>query len=214
MTLPIFVIGAGGHARVLISVLKTLNINVLGITDSAPDKVDCKIDSFAVLGNDEKILAFSPDSIELVNGMGSVSSTEKRKAIFVKFKNYGYSFANVIHPSAIIMNDVQLGEGVQIMAGAIVQTGCVIGDNCIINTGATVDHDCFIDEHVHIAPGAVISGGVHIGTMSHIGTSATVIQGIKIGSSTIIGAGAVVVSDIPPGVQALGVPAKIIERKN
>ncbi len=210
MNFSVIIIGSGGHAKVLISVLKLLNINILGITDLVADKIDNRTNGISILGNDNKILDYSPDSIELVNGIGSVSSTEKRKNIYVKFKDYGYSFANVIHPSAMIMNEVQLGMGVQIMAGAIVQPGCVIGDNSIINTGAIVEHDCIISEHVHVAPGAVLSGGVHIGAMTHIGTSASVIQGVEIGQATVVGAGAVVVADIPSGVKALGVPAKII----
>jgi UDP-perosamine 4-acetyltransferase len=213
MTLPLIVLGAGGHARVLISVLKTLNMDILGITDLAPAKIGDMINGITVLGDDDNILHYSPDSIELVNGIGSISSTDKRKTIYEKFKYHGYSFANIIHPSAIIMDNVQLGEGVQIIAGAIVQTASVIGDNTIINTGAIVDHDCIIGEHVHIAPGAVLSGGVHIGARSHIGTSATVIQGVKIGCNTIVCAGAVVIEDIPSGVKALGIPAKLIERR-
>jgi sugar O-acyltransferase (sialic acid O-acetyltransferase NeuD family) len=211
MTLPIIVISAGGHARVLISALKVLNKNILGITDRSPDIVGEHIHDIKVLGGDDIIMDYSPDSIELVNGIGSISSTDKRKDIYLQFKKYGYSFANIIHPSAIIMSEVKLGEGVQILAGAIVQTGCVIGNNSIINTGAIVDHDCIIGEHVHVAPGAVLSGGVHIGTMSHIGTSSTVIQGIKIEEWVTIGAGAVVLNDIPKGKTAIGIPARIME---
>ena len=214
MTLPVIIIGAGGHARVLISALKSLHIDILGITDLASDKgSQKKIYGISVLGDDDKILDYSPDSIELVNGIGSVSSTQKRKDIYLRFKSHGYSFASVVHPSAMIMDEVQLGEGVQIMAGAIIQHGCIIGDNTIINTGAIIDHDCIIGEHVHIAPGAVISGGVQIGAMTHIGTAATIIQGIKIGPESIIGAGAVVINDIPSNVKAIGVPANIIERR-
>jgi sugar O-acyltransferase (sialic acid O-acetyltransferase NeuD family) len=208
MTLPVIVISAGGHARVLISVLKTLNITILGITEAAPDRVDDKIKGLSIIGGDDKILDYLPDTVALVNGIGSIATTVKRKAIYVKFKNAGYSFANVIHPSAMIMDDVQLGEGVQIMAGAIVQPGCVIGDNSIINTGAIVDHDCMIGEHVHVAPGAVLSGGVHIGAMTHIGTSAAVIQGVQIGQAAVIGAGSVVVNNILPGIKVVGVPAR------
>ena len=211
MTLPLIVLGAGGHTGVLISVLKNLNINILGITDSESDKIATKINGIPFLGDDDQINRYSTDSIELVNGIGSVSSTEKRKNLFLKYKNYGYSFSSVIHPSALIMNEVQLGEGVQIMAGAIVQTGCVIGNNSIINTGAIIDHDCIIGEHVHIAPGVVLSGDVHISSRTHVGTSATVIQGIKIGEGVIIGAGAVVLKEIPPWTTAIGVPARIMK---
>ena len=210
---PVIIIGAGGHARVLISSLKTLKREIIGILDEDPTTTTQNIAGIQILGNDDKIKDYTPDDIELVNGIGSVSSTERRKNIYTKFKKDGYSFAQVIHPSATIMNDVQWGEGVQIMAGAIIQTGCVIEDNTIINTGAILDHDCIIGEHTHVAPGAVLSGGVQIASMSHIGTAASIIQGIKIGAGAIIGAGAVVIKDIPANTKVVGVPARLIERR-
>jgi sugar O-acyltransferase (sialic acid O-acetyltransferase NeuD family) len=208
MTVPVIIIGAGGHARVLISSLKALRREIIGILHPDVTLIGQAIVGIPVIGNDDKILEYSPDSIEVVNGIGSVSSTKKRQEIYAKFKKDGYSFATIIHPAATIMEDVKLGEGVQIMAGAIVQTGCVIGDNAIINTGAIVDHDCIIGEHVHIAPGAVLSGGVHIGDSAHVGTSAIIIQGIHIGQTTVVGAGSVVVDNIPEGIKVVGVPAR------
>ena len=120
--------------------------------------------------------------MELVNGLGSVGNTELRAGIYYKFKKLGYSFCQVIHPTAILAKDCILGEGVQVMAGVVVNTGTRIAADSIINTGAVVDHDCVIGSHVHIAPGATLSGGVHVGDGSHIGTGATVIQGVSIGS--------------------------------
>lgn len=211
MTVPVIIIGAGGHARVLISVLKALRREIIGILHPDATLIGQCIAGISIIGNDDKVLEYAPDSIELVNGIGSVSSTEKRKEIYMKFKNDGYSFATVVHPSSTIMNDLQLGESVQVMAGVIVQTGCVIGDNAIINTGVIIDHDCMIGDHSHIAPGAVLSGGVQIGEMVHIGTAATVIQGIKISAGAIIGAGAVVIRDVPKGKKVIGNPATIKE---
>lgn len=204
----IILIGAGGHARVLISSLNALQREIIGILSPDTTLIGQSIAGIRILGNDDKVRDYVPDSVELVNGLGSVALLEKRKDIYIKFTKDGYKFANVIHPTATVMDNVQLGEGAQIMAGAIVQTGCQIGDNAIINTGAVVDHDCIVGAHVHIAPGAVISGGVEIGAMTHIGTGATIIQGIKIGNGAIIGAGTVVIKDIPHGKKVVGNPAK------
>ena len=209
----IIIIGGGGHARVLIFALKALQREIIGILDPDVKLIGQTIAGIPVLGNDDAIRNYAPDSVDLVNGIGSVILPEKRKAIYVKFKNAGYSFASVIHPSAIVVDDVKIGEGVQIMAGAILQSGCLIGDNAIINTGAIVDHDCKIGAHVHIAPGSVISGGVEIGEMVHIGTGATIIQCIKIGDSAVIGAGAVVIDNVPSYNIFVGVPARKIERR-
>lgn len=205
---PVIILGAGGHAKVLISSLKTLQREIIGILSPEEIRLGQSIAGICIIGDDDKIFEYSIDSIELVNGLGSVSSPEKRKDIYMKFKKAGYSFASVIHPTAILTNNIQLGEGVQIMAGAIVQTECVIGDNILINTGAVVDHDCKIGSHSHIAPGAVLSGGVEVGAMSHIGPAATIIQGIKIGFGAVIGAGAVVITDVPHGQKVVGNPAK------
>ncbi len=207
---PIIIIGAGGHAKVLISSLIALQREIIGILHPDKSFIGQSVAGIYILGNDDKVKEYAPDMIELVNGIGSVKLPEKRKEIFLNFKNNGYSFASLIHPSAIVMNDVKIGEGVQIMAGAIVQTGCEIDDNVIINTGAVLDHDCRIGSHSHIAPGSVLSGGVEIGTMTHIGTASTIIQGIKVGDGAVIGAGAVVLRDITANVRVAGIPAKII----
>ncbi len=207
----LIILGSGGHAKVLISTLKTLRREIIGILEQDETYVGQSLSGVSIIGNDDMIQEYTPDEIEIVNGIGSIASTEKRKTIYEKFKLAGYTFSQVIHPAATIMDDVQLGEGVQIMAGAIVQTGCVIGDNAIVNTGAIVEHDCMIGEHVHVAPGAVISGNVQIGAMTHIGTAATVIQGIKIGEGVIIGAGTVVVKDVAPGKKVIGNPARVME---
>ncbi|MBF0232991.1 MAG: acetyltransferase [Desulfamplus sp.] len=207
---PIIIIGAGGHAKVLISALKYLQREIIGILDHDSTLIGKSIAGVDVLGDDDKIQDYDPITIELVNGIGSVSSPEKRRNLYLKFKDMGYTFAKVIHPSAIIMSDVKTGEGAQIMAGAIVQTGCIIGENVIINTGAILDHECMIGAHNHVAPGAVLSGNVQVGGMVHIGTAATIIQGIKIGEATIIGAGAVVIKNVPSNVKVAGIPASLI----
>jgi len=79
--------------------------------------------------------------------------------VFQYLKRQNYRFATFNHPSALVTDDVQLGKGVQIMAGAIVQTGCAIGDNVILDIGAILDHDCIIGVHSHIAAGVVLYGG-------------------------------------------------------
>ena len=47
-----------------------------------------------------------------------------------------------------------------------------------------------------------------------IGSGAKVLGGLTLSSSSRIGANAVVLSDIPPGVLAVGIPAKVVERRD
>lgn len=212
MAWPVIVLGAGGHAKVLIDILKLKAIDIIGITIRNKQDMDDYFCGIKLLGTDDEVLHYPPEKVLLVNGIGSILSTLNRKELFIHLKNKGYHFETVIHPSAIISSDVILSEGVQIMAGAILQPGTVIGSNTIINTKASIDHDCHIGEHVHIAPGVTISGGVQVDNGVHIGTGAAIIQGIRIGTNSLIGAGAVVINNITDHVTALGVPAKEVEK--
>ncbi len=206
MSLPVLIIGAGGHARVLIEALAKSGTAMLGCV--AKEAPACGSLLIPFLGDDEALYSHAPSSVVLVNGIGSIARPDLRRDIFLRFKQKGYRFGVVAHPAAILPSEVVLGEGAQVMAGVILQPGCRIGDNVIVNTGAVVDHDCRIGAHAHIAPGAVLSGDVTVGEGAHVGTGARVIQGVEIGAGAVVGAGAAVVRDVPPGAKVAGVPAR------
>ena len=205
MNKPIIMIGNGGHASVLVETLIAQQRELKGYT--AP-QAENNFFELSYLGTDDVIMTYPPAEVNLVLGLGTIGISTLRRSIFEHFIARGYTFANVIHPTAILASSVRMGQGIQIMAGTIIQTNGSIADNTIINTGAVVDHDSVIGGHVHIAPGSTLSGGVTIGNGCHIGTGVSVIQGITIGEETLIGAGAVVVKNIGDRKIAYGVPAK------
>jgi UDP-perosamine 4-acetyltransferase len=191
MTKEINIIGAGGHSKVVEDICELNEIKILSLVE-----------------NDTEFVESGDKKTPLANGIGGVKDTEIRKKVFENYKNSGFCFMTLIHPSAIVSTTAELGEGVIIFAGAIVQPGANLGVNVLINTGAQVDHDCTIGNHVHVAPGAVLSGEVEVGEGSFVGMGARVIQGIKVGKGCLIAAGAVVVKDVQDGAKVLGVPAR------
>jgi sugar O-acyltransferase (sialic acid O-acetyltransferase NeuD family) len=208
MKLPVLIVGGGGHAKVLIETLRLQSITILGIIDADSSKIGTDVSGIRIIGDDKVISGYKPETLLLVNGIGSVHLPKIRTAVFEKFKAKGFTFAAVIHPSAVVASDVLLGEGVQIMAGAVIQPGSDIGANTIVNTNASVDHDCLIGSHVHLSPGVTLSGNVRVGDAVHLGSGATVIQGVTIAKNCLVGAGSVVVHDIPDDTEVMGVPAK------
>lgn len=207
-TRPVIVLGAGGHAKVVIATLQAEGVEIVGVTDPDANTHGKSILGVTVLGGDKLAMKRKQGDIALVNGVGSTWPSPKRRQIFERFKQAGYGFRAVVHPSAVVGPEVDIGEGAQIMAGAVVQPGCRIGADAIVNTRASIDHDCVIGAHAHVAPGAVLGGGVTIGDGAHVGAGSTVIQNVSVGAGALVAAGAAVVGDVAAGGQVAGVPAR------
>ncbi|MCC7015876.1 MAG: acetyltransferase [Rhodospirillales bacterium] len=208
---PVIVLGAGGHAKVLIAALGRLNARILGATDADAAKRSENVLGVPVLGGDEALSHHDPAAVLLVNGLGTAGQTGARRAICERFAGLGFRFAAVVDPWALLSDPVEIGEGAQVLAGAVVQPGARLGANCIVNTRASVDHDCVIGAHAHIAPGATLSGGVRVGEGAHVGTGASVIHAVRVGAGSVVGAGAAVIADVPDGATVAGVPARIVK---
>ena len=165
---PVIILGTGGHAKVVADALKLSGREILGFV--TPDlEIGTEFCGKKILGDDLVINQYAPDTVELVNGVGSLPKKILRWQLAEKMRIRGCSFATIIHPRAMIASGVSLGEGVQVMAGAVIQSGTIIEQDSIINTGALIDHDCKIGKNCHLAPGIVMGGGVVVGENSHIG---------------------------------------------
>src|SRR3990167_11526617 len=208
-TQPVFVLGAGGHTKVLLDAMRqSSSIRILGLLEADPNLHGKMLLGYPILDERDRLAYDASQSVKLINGIGSIRSTEKRKNIFLYWKKHGFNFATVIHPMAYIGIAVTLGEGAQIMAGSLIQPRCFFEDNVIINTRATLDHDCHVESHVHVATGTVCCGGVVIGEGTHVGAGAIILQGVHIGKNCLIASGAVVTKAIADDSQVAGIPAK------
>ncbi len=208
----IILIGGGGHCKSVIDTINRLRkFNIVGILDLA-DKIGEEILGIKIIGTDDKLEYFYKNGVKNVFlTIGSIGDTKLRRKLYSIALNIGYNFPNVIDKTAIVSDEIEIGQGNFIGKGAIVNVSTKIGNNCIINTGAIIEHDCHIESFCHIAPGTTISGNVVIGENTHIGTNSTIIQNIAIGSNSIIGGGAVVTKDIGSNAKAYGNPCKEVK---
>ena len=204
-------LGAGGHAKVVVEILKLNNeLEVRGLLDECNDKVGKEVAGVSVIGNDALLPElFAKGVRHACVGVGSVGQGNRRIELYEKLRQLGFDVVQAIQPTAVISDSVEIGLGATIMAAVVINADARIGDNVIINTGAIVDHDCIIGNHAHIATGACLSGGVKVGDGTHIGAGAVIRQDINVGKNSVVGAGAVVVNDVPDNVVVMGVPAKI-----
>jgi UDP-perosamine 4-acetyltransferase len=204
-TPQLLMLGGGGHARALQEILLEAGHELAGYV--APSDSGLALEGSISRLNDEDVLALDPESVLLINGLGSVGDLSLRASVFEKFKAAGFNFLQTTAQTSHVSASASVVEGVQVMHMAVVHSDATVDDNTIINTGAIVEHHNVIGAHCHIAIGAVLSGNVTVGDRTHIGANATVLQGVKIGSNCIIGAGAVVLNDVPDNHIAVGVPA-------
>lgn len=197
------ILGAGGHAKVMIEIAELLYIEIDKVFDRNPSIQN--ILDYDVVNDLENI--YLSDNLFLALGNNKARQDNAR--------SYSTSqYVNLIHPSAVLSKRISLGVGNAIMAGVIINSSSSVGNHCIINTTASIDHDCIIEDYAHISPKVGLADGVHIGEGSHIGVGATVRQQIKIDKWCTIGAGAVVINDVEDYSVVVGNPAKQIKRND
>lgn len=209
----IVIIGAGGFGREVQWLINDINNkskewNFLGFIDENTESKGHVLNGNYILGNFDDI-----DSIDYgdVYYVCAVGDPEVKKRLVEKAEKYNLKPATLIHPSVIMSEYVEIGEGSIICAGNIITVNIEIGKHVIINIDSTVGHDVVIHNYSTILPSVNISGNTIIEECVSVGTGSAIIQGKTIGKYSIIGAGAVVVRDIPIGATAVGSPAKVIK---
>ncbi len=199
----LLIIGASGHGKVVADIAIKMNkwqsISFLDDDKSFKSSMGLK-----VIGTSEDVFAHI-DEYEIFVGIGNNTTRQKIHEIL---ETFGASIPVLIHPNAVIGNQVEIGNGTAVMAGTVVNCCTKIGKSCIINTGSTIDHDNCIEDFVHISPGAHLAGTVKVGQGSWLGIGSIVSNNITITNGCKVGAGSVVVKDINETGIYIGVPAR------
>jgi sugar O-acyltransferase (sialic acid O-acetyltransferase NeuD family) len=197
----LFVLGASGHAKVVVATARAAGYSTLELADDDPDKRGATLLGVAVTATVREVLS-RPDATCVL----AIGDNRARDALAAAAR---CRFATIVHPDAIVDRSVELGPGTVVFAGAVIQPDTRIGAHGIVNTGASIDHDCVLGAAVHVAPGARLAGNVSLGDGVFVGIGAAIIPGRTVGAWTRIGAGAAVVTDLPADATAVGVPARV-----
>jgi sugar O-acyltransferase (sialic acid O-acetyltransferase NeuD family) len=198
------VVGAGGHAKVVLALLHARGLPVGVVVDGNPDRQRTLLLGHEV--HDEG--ALQPGSGRAV--LVAIGDNAVRKNVVARLSAAGHRFATLVHPAAWVAPSAEVHDGAVVFAGAVVQPDAVIGAHTILNTGCSVDHDCRLEPFVHVAPGARLCGAVGVGEGALIGVGAAVIPGVRVGAWARIGAGAAVVRNVPTAATVVGVPACVV----
>lgn len=202
------VMGASGHAKVVIDALLASGCRIVGCYDDDEALAGTEpVPGVTVTGASSSLVANWRKGQKVVIAIGE-NRFRLRLSLLLKVE-YGIASA----PSVVLGRGVTTGPGSMLLPSATVNIDSAIGKHAILNTSCSVDHDCRIGDYAHIAPGCTLGGNITVGEGAFLGIGTRVIPGVRIGRWSIIGAGAVVTKDLPDNCTAVGVPAKVIKTR-
>jgi len=129
----------------------------------------------------------------------------------------------LIHPTSIILEDVNLGNDVKIGAHCLVENNVVIGNRTTIKSGVQIGKDIAIGDDVFIGPNVTLANDHHL-ELDHnwsepmntliedgvsIGGGATLVAGITIGKNALVAPGTVVTKSVPAFTIVKGNPGRV-----
>ncbi|MBO5207807.1 MAG: acetyltransferase [Lachnospiraceae bacterium] len=196
----IILLGFGGHAKSVIDCIERQGkYHIVGFLDKE-SRSDVSYKGYHVIGEDDDLEKLYQQGLRhAFVTIGFLGGSTVRNSIYDELKRIGYQLPNIVDPSAVIAEDVVLGEGNFIGKLAMVNADAKLGNMCIINSGALVEHECCVEDFTHVAVKAVLCGNVKVGSNTLIGAGATVIQGITIGNKCIVAAGTTVRKNLEDG---------------
>lgn len=207
----VLILGSGGHGRTVADALlrgkASTELHPLGFLDDTPQLQDWNYQGVRVLGPFDRLAGIAFDAVIV-----AVGDNRARRGLFLQLQAQGIRFVSVIHPTAAVALDAQIGAGCYIGAQAVIGCGATIGLNTIVSAAGAVGHHNEIGDHVHIGPGAIATGGTRIAEGAQIGAGATIAPKCSVGCWSIVAAGSMVGRDVDERVLVLGNPARIVRR--
>lgn len=218
LPLRLWIVGAGGHGKVVADVARACGLAPIAAAELHPDPHGrvAEPGGTRVLASQAELLAhverhralpLEGDAVVVAIGNNHARLTVHRALAAV-------ARPALVHPTATLSPSSAVGPGTVVLPGAVVNAAARVGEAVILNTRAVVEHDCRLGDGVHVSPGAVLCGGVQVDDLAWIGAGSTVIPGVRVGAGAIVGAGAVILADVPAGATIVGNPGRVIRRQS
>lgn len=206
MTKIIF-IGAGGHSKSVADAMDRSKYKLCGFIDENKKGIHIGVPIFGERIEDV------PNYKEY-SYFVSIGDVCYRKLWFDRLIEKNLKVINIIDPSAIISSSAKIGIGNFVGKMAVINADAEIGNNNVINTKALIEHECKVGSHNHLSTNSVINGNVIVEDGVFIGSSSVCNGQLKIEHDSIIGSGSVVIENVPAKVTVVGVPARVIKRRD
>ena len=202
------IVGAGGLGREVLSwALHAVGVDwrVEGFLDGNPNALEGKNVPYPVLGAPD---SWVPADDEVF--LAAIGDPKARLRVCGGLSDRGSRFLTLVHPSAVLGMNVELGEGTIVAPMAVITANSKIERFVLVNVGVCIGHDTFIGEGTTVSPHADILGNASIGRACYLGSHACILPSMQVGDSAVVGAGSAVLRAVAPSTTVLGVPAQVL----
>lgn len=206
----IIIVGAGGFGRELLQWIRDINSakqtwRIKGFIDDNAHALDGIRCDYQIIGS---IKDWMPSKNEMF-AMG-IAEPHIKETVVRKLKERGAQFASVIHPTALIADTAEYGEGIVMYPFSSLSVNCRIGDFLTLLSSG-IPHDAQIGDYVTISSNCGLTRGVRIGNRAFLADHACILPERMIGEDAYVGMGSVVIRNVKAGTKVFGNPAKKID---
>lgn len=197
----VIMLGAGGHGKSVINVLRPAGYVVRAVLDDDPATWGRDLLGAPIVGPTARIAEEAA-----IAAVIAISDNRTRRRLAERHGSV--EWCPVSHPGAWVYPTAEIGRGTVILPCSVIGAETRIGAHVIVSAQCTVGHDSVIGDYAQLAPGVHLAGGVTIGAGAFLGLGVVVNPGLTIGENTVVGAGGVVVHNLPADCTAIGIPAR------
>ena len=211
----LIILGAGSQGQEVLNIVNDINCEsnkyeVIGFLDDDKIKSQKEFQGTPVMGALNSLSDF-PDAY-LVTALQNINNFWKSKKVLEDVFCNAERFVNLIHPSASISPQSQLGVNCVIFPQVTIGINVRIGNHVNILPNSVINHDSNIGDYCILASGVCVSGRVLIGNQCYLGSGTTVIQNTVFGEQCMTGMGSVILSDLPANSVVAGNPARFLRK--
>ncbi len=171
---------------------------LIGFVDDTCAAGEAVIDEVTTLGGLDQIKntqGLGPGDIKLVFAIGYANMAARHTALD-RVIDAGYDLFTVIHPSAVIEPDVELGAGCIVLQNAVLDQQVCVGSACFIDIGVRLTAGTVVGRNNYFSSGTSTGSRVAIGDDCFFGMDCTVTTEVRMGSRLFINAKTLVPRDV------------------